>query len=244
VPEVLLALFGGPYTFGRGFVETLAAVGGTPAIDRALQNPPASDEHLLDPFRYLARDLPVPVAEPALKRGEKRLDGADTFGALTLFLMLAQRVDQREALRAVDGWGGDAYVDFERKGRVCTRVALRVDTPTDTDELARTLAIWVRSMPAGAASTSAAGGRVELEACDPGTDFKIGEPRMLEVESYPITRSAMAVDFIGQGMSSDRSRCVAGGLIDQFELELLASDREPTTAQKRTMAQVADSCRP
>ncbi len=243
IPEVLLVLFGSPYELGRGLVETLAAVGGHPAVDRALATPPASDEQLLDPYRYLARDTPVAVAEPALHKGEKRLEGNDAFGSLTLFLMLAQRLDVRQALRAVDGWAGDNYVNFERDGRVCTRVALRGDQAAETDELAGALDAWVGTMPPGAASAARRGDGVEFEACDQGAGFKMGEPRFRQAMSYPTARNVVALGFIRQGLPSELGRCMAGGLLEEMEPDVLLSDGALTAAQKRTIEQVAVTCR-
>ena len=42
---------------------------------------------------------------------------------LTWYLMLAERLPLRESLAAADGWGGDAYVGFERGGDSCARIA-------------------------------------------------------------------------------------------------------------------------
>lgn len=243
IPEVLLAFFGAPYALGRGFVETLAAVGGNPAIDRAIQNPPESDEQLLDPFRYIDNDMPIPVAEPSLRPGEERIDGEGNFGALALFMMLAQRLDERQALQAVDGWGGDAYVDFERDGRPCTRVALRGDTQADTDEMAGALAAWVASMPEGSASSSAGNGQVDFEACDPGVEFTMGEPRMLRAQSYLIARAQLALAFIEMGITARESKCVTDGLIARFGPEWLLSEVEPSRTEERAMAEVATACR-
>ena len=76
IPEILLVEQGAPYQLGQQLVEALAALGGNPAVDRALQDPPASDEHLLDPFRYVDRDMPLTVARPNLGKGEQPFEGS------------------------------------------------------------------------------------------------------------------------------------------------------------------------
>ncbi|HLF41117.1 MAG TPA: hypothetical protein VI854_06535, partial [Acidimicrobiia bacterium] len=248
IPEVLLAFFGAPYEFGYGFVEALTALGGNPSIDRALQNPPVSDEQVFDPFRYLARDVPLPVQAPVLRRGESKTgvdDGIpDDFGALTLFLMLSQRVDHREALRAVDGWGGDSYIGFERDGRRCVRLAVKGDTPADTDELTGTLDAWARSMPEGTASVKAHGGQAELTTCDPGPEFKLGAPQLGEAMSYPLLRTGAAIGLVGSGISWEESRCVAGGLSQRFTPDEFSMEGARGRAVKRAVQELVASCPP
>ena len=107
-PQVLVATFTSPYILGPPFVEALKAKGGNNAINDALQNPPASEAALLDIFTFL--DHTVPVDGPGGRRcptAREQLDDGD-FGATTWYLMLAQRIDVHEAVKAVDGWAGDS----------------------------------------------------------------------------------------------------------------------------------------
>jgi hypothetical protein len=227
-------------------VEVLAAVGGNSSVDRALQNPPASDEQVFDPFRYLAKDTPKTVAAPALLAGEKRLEGAeeaDEIGAFALFLILAQRLDFQQAMRAVDGWGGDSLVIYEGDGGQCSRSRLMGDTPTDTDEMAAALDAWAKTMPPGVASTTRHGTEVELVSCDPGADFKIGPNRIDEAIRYPLTRTAVALATISAAsVPWEYARCYAGALSEQVSLADIASDAPPKAAQQK-MVRAAEGCR-
>lgn len=241
VPAVFLTVMGAPYTFGNGLVEALAATGGNPAVDRALQSPPTSDEQLLDPFRYLAGDAPQDVEQPALKPGEKRTDES-TFGSLALYFMLAQRIDFQQAFRAADGWGGDAEVDFVRDGRACTRVAFRGDGPDDTEEIAAALDAWARSMPPGTASATRAAGQVLFESCDPGAGFKMGAPRLDEAQSLPLIRAGMAIGLIDGGIVPAQARCMAGKIIDQLDDATLRSDTKLQSSVKRRLPRAQAAC--
>ena len=245
IPEILLVEQGAPYQLGQQLVEALAALGGNPAVDRALQNPPVSDEHLLDPFRYVDRDMPLTVAPPKLGQGEQPFEGfseSGEFGSISLFLMLAQRLDVRQALRAADGWGGDAGVDFLRDGRACTRVSFQGDTAADTDEIAQALAAWAQSMPPDAATSTSAGGLAGFEACDPGPKATIGEPRFQEAIDHASSRTLMAASFLREGIVAQEARCLGGGLLEVFDPELLLSGGQPGAAQQQKMAEITASC--
>jgi hypothetical protein len=242
VPEVLTVLYGAPYSLGEPFVDLLAAVGGNEAVDRALKSPPASEEQLLDPFRYLAGDAPLPVAEPALEKGEKRLDGGN-FGAFGLYLMLSQRLAARDALKAVDGWGGDNYVYFTRQGRSCVRADFAGDNPGETDQLSDALQAWARAMPPGAASVVRHDGTVELDACDPGVGAKIGGPRLADAVSWPVVRTYSAVGAIKAGASQDDAACYAAGLLEAFGPDKLTSESKLSAADERQMGKIALRCK-
>ncbi|MGH9040013.1 MAG: hypothetical protein ACRDZ3_07270 [Acidimicrobiia bacterium] len=242
IPEVMLVLGGAPYNLGGAFVDVLAALGGNPAIDRALERPPASDEHLLDPFSYVDGDMAVTVPVPKLRSGESQIGEPDTFGAFGLFLMLAQRLDVAQAFRAADGWSGDAIVDFERDGRMCTRAAFRGDDEADTAELAGALDAWVKAMPPGVASTSNADGTVAFEACDPGVDFRIGEPRLMQAQSLPLVRADMVLAFIDMGSGPEKARCAASGLLNRLPPDYLLTDRKASSAEEQLMAEIGLEC--
>ena len=242
IPEVMLVLGGAPYNLGGAFVDVLAALGGNPAIDRALQTPPASDEHLLDPFSYVDADMAVSVPVPKLKKGESQIGEPDTFGAFGLFLMLAQRLDIAQAFRAADGWSGDAMVDFERDGRLCSRAAFRGDSDEDTAELAGALDAWVKAMPPGVASTSSVEGLIGFEACDPGLDFRIGEPRLMEAQSLPLARRDMVLAFIDLGSGPEKARCAASGLLNRMPPDYLLTDRSASAAEEQLMDEISLEC--
>ena len=59
-----------------------------------------------------------------------------------------------QALTAVDGWGGDSYVAYERDGVSCLKANYRGDTPEDLVQMKTALEAWVRKLPEGSASVT------------------------------------------------------------------------------------------
>ena len=79
-----------------------------------------------------------------------------------MYLVLAARLDPEVALTAAEGWGGDRYVAYTKRGtggRECVRVAIRGDTAADTEEIGDAFEEWSAALPDGAASCGAAAGR-------------------------------------------------------------------------------------
>jgi hypothetical protein len=169
VPPVIRAFFESPYVLGEGLMGALLLDGGPDRIDQAFEEPPTSEEQLLDPFRYLDGDEPIDVPKPALEAGETEVD-ADDLGAITWYLLLAERLDPSTALRAVDGWGGDAYVIYRSQDRFCVRAAFQGDDLEETSQMERALTAWVATMPKASAALTRDGEILTLRSCDPGPD--------------------------------------------------------------------------
>jgi hypothetical protein len=169
VPDWLSAQTDFPYSVGEAFTEVLAADGGEDAVDRALRTPPAAVADTMDPARARRGDRPVPVPVPAAPTGD-RVAKRNDLGELRWLLVLAERIPSADALRAADGWAGDAYVAYEHQGRVCVRADVAALRPAAGDELIRALDRWTATMPATAGATvSRTGtGLVEVASCDPG----------------------------------------------------------------------------
>ena len=168
VPDWLSAETDFPYSVGEAFTEVLAAHGGEEAVDGALRTPPPAVADAMDPERYRRGDQPLAVAAPAAPAGD-RVAKRNVFGELRWLLVLAERVPAADALRAADGWGGDAYLAYEHQGRVCVKAEVAGLRPAATDELARALGRWAKAMPAPAGATAGRRGDVvEVASCDPG----------------------------------------------------------------------------
>jgi hypothetical protein len=208
VPGALVALFSAPYVLGEPFVTVVFDERAEDGLNEALRTPPKTEEQLLDPYVYLAGDGPLAVERPGLDEGEELLEEGD-FGALTWFLLLAEHLDPRQALRAVDGWGGDAYVAFDRDGRDCVRSAFRGDTPGDTDEMETVLNEWTQAVPANDASVARRGDDVVLESCDPGADGGPGEGGGAEQALiYPVSRTYFTLGALQGGADEGLARCI------------------------------------
>ena len=117
VPEVMQTLISAPYVFGEAMLAVATEEGGDGAVDDLFENPPTTDEHQLDPWTLIAdHSVPIPVDTPKLDAGEKEFDDGP-FGSVAWLLLLAERIPVEQALTAADGWGGDAYVAYEKNDR-------------------------------------------------------------------------------------------------------------------------------
>lgn len=202
VPVALQAIQSAPYLLGPPFAELLDAKGGEAEVDSAFKTPPSTDEQVFDPRAFFRQNGPLDVPAPKLPDGvadDKVVDSGD-FGATSWFLVLAERIDPLVALQAVDGWGGDAYVAYDRDGKTCVRLSWQGDTSTDEQEMHDALDQWVEAMPAGAASVRADGDLLAVEACDLGSGAQITlNHRSLDALQLPSTRSVLALDALKDG---------------------------------------------
>ena len=165
VPGAYQALFAAPYALGQPLVELIAEEGGNEAVDDAFSEPPTSSEHLFHPLSYFDGDAPQEVDTPEVPAGADRFGEASELGAITLFVMLSERIDALSALDATDGWGGDMSVSFHDGDRTCVRADLVGDTANDSIQIFAALQDWAAAGPAGAASVGMDGDVVVLESC-------------------------------------------------------------------------------
>lgn len=236
VPEALQALFGLPYLLGRSFVEVLGA-SGDDAIDDAFDDPPTTEEHLLDPLSFLAGDEPIDVDRPEVVDDAEVTDEGD-FGAASLYLVLASRIDRRQALDAAFGWGGDSYVSYRTGDQSCMDLAVRGDELGETDQLAAALNAWAGAGPAGAATVTRTGegdenGLVHLHACDPGADVAVAPGSAIDALILASIRSSFLAQALGAGASDEQAECVADGNITEFSFEELTGPDIPVDFENR-----------
>ena len=236
--QAVTALFATPYILGDTFVDLLDKVEHA-KIDEAFLNPPTTEEQLLDPFAYLDGDEPRAVASPGVDGREVLAEG--DFGAVSLLVVLAERIDLRQALTAATGWGGDAYAVFERDGLLCARLHVSGDTPGDTDELDAALRDWAAAAPGGTASAARRGEAVELESCDPGSRAADGSGGSLDALLLASARTQIAGEALGEGFERGEARCFATALVSELDPEQIQSEG-PSDRSLRTVAQIARRC--
>jgi hypothetical protein len=222
VPPVLLTLFGAPYVLGTDLVDLVDETGGDKAVNAAFDSPPASDAMLLDPFRFVAHDAATDVPVPSLADGETRVDDGD-MGALAIYLFLSTRLDAREALEGVDGWAGDAFVGFERDGRVCVRVAVATVDDDAAVRLEDLLTRWSDAATATAPKVSRAASTVTFESCDPGASADAGPKFDVSALTLPAVRAEIGIGLVHNGAPPEAARCVAGKIIDEYSVDELTT---------------------
>jgi hypothetical protein len=242
---VVLTMISSPYTLGEAMMQAVAADGGNAAVDALFRDAPTHDAALLDPFDVLSGDTgAIHVAVPDLADGEKKFDSGE-FGDLTWYFMLAERLPLRDALAAADGWGGDAYVAFERGGSSCARVAYAGDTARDTRQMLAALRRWVAAAPGSPAKVSLDGTHVRFESCDPGTSARVGHDASVQALQLVATRTYLGVSLLRAGAPRNLAHCLSGRLVDAYPLSSLTNPAfgAGDPAVKARIQQLAAGCR-
>jgi hypothetical protein len=239
IPPILELFEASPYIFGPRYVEGLTAGAGERQVDRAFTNPPTSEEQIIDPVAARSTRQPARVAVPKLEQGEKRDGSADDFGAMSLYLVLASRLDPKTALAAAEGWGGDRYLAFTKGAakQECLRISFRGDTNDDTTEIADALDQWIIELPADAASLRRAKGVVTLTACDTrGTTAPTPES-LDDAVGVLANRNDLVLEFLDQKTPIVGARCVADRLVVDAEIDPLLSKDTFTEAEQELVGE-------
>ena len=162
-PEILLFLIGAPYQLGEVLVGDLVRRADERGVDAALTDPPDTTEQVLFPELYQEREPRIEVPAPPAD-GEVVDDGV--VGVLFLFGLFTtggSSVNQADAFRAIEGWGGDWAVTWEEGDIACVRADFVGDTPGDTEELESALTRWAEDREG--AEVSMVDDRVRLQSC-------------------------------------------------------------------------------
>lgn len=227
-----------PTMFGTLFGRVLSSAKGTAALDQVLQFPPSSDAQIFDPFRYLDGDRALFVDAPVPPDDAKdRVVGS--FGALELYLVLANRIDPLVALSAADAWAGDAMLTYRNgSDAVCADLRIRGGADTDRTVLEHALKQYAATFEDGRVKVTSDAGVLQVRSCDPGKSATVRD-RSGKVVLVPLLRTRIAVDLYdhvktipngvnGPILSPVQTRCVAQLVLDGLPAErLLALQSEP-----------------
>jgi hypothetical protein len=235
IPPVLELFTSGPYVFGSRYVGLLRVSGGMDRVNRAFEKPPTSEEEIIDPVAARAARPGRHVATPKLAAGERRHGRPDEFGALSLYLVLASRLDPELSLRAAQGWGGDRYVGFTKRGaagRECLRISITGDTRADTAQFADAFTKWAATLPPGAASSERIGDRVAVTACDTGTTTAPDEATLDAAVTLLVDRNDIALELLRAHTTPTLARCAADRLAADPALVALLGESKFTPQQQ------------
>ena len=231
IPQSIVAFELADYTVGQDFVEVLHKTG-RHAVDEALAHPPTDDEQLLDPWAFVNGDAPETVGATKLGEGETPIEGINgEFGALSLYLVLAERVDPIVALEAVNGWGGDDFAAFDRGGRTCVRVRLEGEDADRANAIEVALQDWSRAMPLEAGSkVERDAAIVNFESCDPGpaADVVVGEGRSLDAILVLQTRSAILLGVMQDETPLEVAHCLIWAAFPAISFSDVTADQWST----------------
>lgn len=138
-----------PYASGLNFVAELYRTGGFALVNRVFGHAPTSTEQVLHPERYLAGDDPAEVPVPAVPDGYRAV-AQGSVGELLTRLALSACVKTADAIRAAEGWGGDAFQIVEKDDLGGLLWATTWDTVADADEFESAVrelsaACWARA---------------------------------------------------------------------------------------------------
>lgn len=113
LPDILGEIILFPYRVGSLLATHLYRLGGTAALDQALDRPPQTTEHVLhlDKYRRLEPALVIPPLNVTVDSYVLEAEGS--WGEHRWRTMLGHYNSQVEASRASEGWGGDRY-EFHR----------------------------------------------------------------------------------------------------------------------------------
>jgi hypothetical protein len=244
VPKVVVTMMTSPYVLGEGLVQAVAASGGNTEVDDLFRHPPTHETSLLDPFEVLAGHTSADKVDvPGVRAGEEKFDSGE-LGVLTWYLMLAERLPLRDALAAADGWGGDAYVAFERHGESCVRTTYRGRTKVAGKHMFSALRRW-GAAPGSPAEVRRTGATVSFESCDPGTAANVGKDASKDAVGLVATRTNLGVALLRSGAPEASAHCLSGRLVRAFSVKQLT---DPTfgandPAVRTRIQQLAAGCR-
>ncbi len=236
IPPVLDLFVGGPYIYGSRYLAVLRDADGVKRVNRAFAEPPTSEEQIIDPVAASAAQAPKRIPAPKLARDEKRHGDVDDFGALSMYLVLAARLDPKVALTAAEGWGGDRYVAYSKRGtdQECVRVAIQGDTAADTQEIADAFDQWIAALPDGAASLQRGAERLTLTACDVGGVTAPTEATLDAAVDLLVIRDDIALEFLKADAPAKSARCAADRLAGDPEfVPLFEQDTDFTEDQQQ-----------
>ena len=158
-PDWLVQLLLAPYELGEGLVDGLDSEA---EVDALFEDPPESTEQVMDPQAFTADEQPLPVPVPS---ADGVVVDEGTLGALMLYVMVFDRVGVAEATSLSSGWGGDAYVVYEKGDRVCITLDVVGDSAGDTATITSSLRAYAAASGADASVETVGGGNPRLNSC-------------------------------------------------------------------------------
>jgi len=145
-----------PTNDGTAFVEMLFSNRGWPGVSQAYFQLPESTEQILHPEKYFSGEQPIVVPGVSLETvlgAEWASIESNTLGEWLTYLILGYganpkaQLNEGDAVRASDGWGGDhyqVYYNAESKETVLV-VHWKWDQPSDMNEFASGMRFYLKN---------------------------------------------------------------------------------------------------
>jgi hypothetical protein len=213
VPDSLTVLFQAPYVLGPSMLQAVIAKEDEKGVDALFEDPPFADASFVTPSTLLEHRTFQTVDPPALQQGEKRAGKADVFGSLSLFQVLASRLDNATALSAADAWDGDSTLTFTTKGQTCLRAAFAGKGTDGVRTLTDAWTRWAAQVPPGTATVDSTADRVTVTACDPGSAATAIPNPPFGSLVYLSGRDILFAGLLEGGAPTKAATCVADTLV-------------------------------
>ncbi|MFL6205457.1 MAG: hypothetical protein ACJ739_08895 [Acidimicrobiales bacterium] len=240
VPPFMEALFGAPYALGQPFVTMLYNKDGNDGVDDAFEDPPTTDEHVLDPASFLDDegaedvDLDLDAELDVLEQGP--------FGATSWYLVLAERIDPKQAFEAALGWNGDAFAAYETDDDdVCVQAVFAGDAESDEDEMSAAIDDWASAMPSGSAEAIEVHGHPGMKTCDPGESVDLELTGRSETSLYLPNLWGYLIADAASVLDAEGSRCYARTVVDGLTYEQITDPEGATFAGDAFQARLQDA---
>ena len=240
VPGFLVTEMGAPYALGEIAVTLAANGGGNAGVDALFENPPTHQIQLVKPWLMGTTWKSPSFTKPVLGAGQKEL-GRGEFGAFDLYLVLAERIPTVQALAAADGWDADQYVSYSENNRTCVRAAFTGTDGAATGRLDAALTRWA-SGSHGSAKVSQSGQIVTLDACDPGSDYRLPADHSDQAMQLLGTRNSIEMQVEKDGAPQSFAVCFAVTAAQRLTVPELQANSLPP-AQTHELRQIAATCR-
>ncbi len=143
--------------------------------------------------------------------GQEELDTAP-FGALSLLVTLAQRLEPQRSLAVVDGWAGDSAITYLDGDRRCVAVAVTGVDAGATETFAGAFGEWAAAGPTGAATVERGESTATLRSCEVDqTPAVVGEPARLALQYV-----ALRLDVFRQVLEQPRTTTEQAACFAEF----------------------------
>jgi hypothetical protein len=201
-------------------------------VDELFVTPPRTELELLQPWAAIDGFERVGVPAPVPGEGEQVL-AQGGFGAASLYLAMALRVDAREALASALEWAGDAHIlTRDPDGRLCVQIAVVGRDGDSSDRIEGSLRAWVAAGPRDAGASVGRDARVvTLRSCDPGPRASTGialDPAT--AISVPVSRTDLLAELRAGGATRDNAVCVADLVLAGIPVAALTDPDPPPEA--------------
>jgi len=151
-----------PYEQGLVFVGVVVADSGLKGVDEAYQDLPTTTEQILEPRKYIRREVPTPIDPVAVTLPGWEVYEDASFGEWGVRLLLVDTVSPGVMTQAAAGWDNDAYRVLVNGDEVAMAWSYLAESEQDAEDLVNALILHARG-PMGATSSRESGGGLLLE---------------------------------------------------------------------------------